>query len=118
MHLKGDVLDHRGDWKGAQQAYEDAVAAAPDLPSAYLSWGVALARHEKYAEPALKLEAAHQRGPNWADPLKAWGDALAARGAWKEALAKYDAAVPLAPNWQALKDARLAAVFKTGGRRS
>jgi tetratricopeptide (TPR) repeat protein len=107
--FRGDILDGRGDWAGAQQAYKEAVALAPDLPAAYYSWGVALARHGDFAGAEDKLKAANQRGPHWADPLKAWGDLLAKRGRWKDALAKYDAALKFAPNWVALRDARGAA---------
>jgi tetratricopeptide (TPR) repeat protein len=43
--FRGDVLDLRGDWSGAQQWYAKAVTMAPDIPSGYYSWGVALVRH-------------------------------------------------------------------------
>jgi tetratricopeptide (TPR) repeat protein len=104
--LRGDILDHRGDWAAAQKAYADAVALAPDLPAAYYSWGVALARHGDFAGAEPKLKDANQRGPHWADPLKAWGDMLAKQGHAKEALVKYDEALKYAPNWAALKEAR------------
>ncbi len=39
--FRGDILDSRGDWAGAQKAYADAVALAPDLPAGYYSWGMA-----------------------------------------------------------------------------
>jgi len=107
--FRGDILDHRGDWAGAQQAYAAAVALAPDLPASYYSWGVALARRGDLAGAITKLQAANQRGPHWADPLKAWGDVLAKQGHWKDALEKYDEALKYAPNWAALKQARAAA---------
>ncbi len=109
QRFRGDILDHRGDWAGAQQAYAEAVALAPDLPADYDSWGVALARHGDPAGAIAKLQAANQRGPHWAEPLKAWGDVLAKQGHWTEALAKYDEALKYAPNWAALKQARDAA---------
>jgi len=101
-----DILDGRGDWSGAQKAYAEAVALAPDLPAAYYSWGVALARHGDLASADAKLKNANQRGPHWADPLKAWGDVLVKQGNTKEALAKYDEALKYAPNWKQLKDVR------------
>ncbi len=113
QRFRGDILDHRGDWSGAQQAYAQAVALAPDLPQGYYSWGVALARHGDLAGAVAKLQAAHQRGPHWADPLKAWGDVLVKQGHPKDALAKYDEALKYAPNWAALKQARDAAVGKS-----
>ena len=107
--FRGDILGHRGDWAGAEKAYAEAVAIAPDLPAGYYSWGVALARHGDLAGALVKLRANNQRGPHWADPLKAWGDVLARQGRWKEALAKYDAALKYAPSWAELHQARDAA---------
>jgi len=104
--FRADILDGRDDWAGSQKAYAEAVALAPDLPAAYYSWGVALARHGDLAGAAVKLELANQRGPHWADPLKAWGDVLVRQRNTKEALVKYDEALKYAPNWKQLKDAR------------
>jgi len=104
--FRADILDGRGDWAGAQKAYAEAAALAPDLPAAYYSWGVALLKHGDLAGAGAKLKDADQRGPHWADPLKAWGDALAKQGHPKEALAKYNEALKYAPNWKQLKDAR------------
>lgn len=104
--FRGDILDGRGDWAGAQKAYADAVMLAPDLPAAYFSWGTALARHNDLAGAEAKLREANRRGPHWADPLKAWGDVLLKQGKTRDALAKYDEALKYAPNWNQLKEAR------------
>ncbi|HEY6484713.1 MAG TPA: hypothetical protein VIY54_14400 [Steroidobacteraceae bacterium] len=106
--FRADILDGRGDWAGAQKTYAAAVALAPDLPAAYFSWGVALARHGDLAGAESKLKDANQRGPHWADPLKAWADVLAKQGRSTEALAKYAEAGKYAPNWQQLSEARAA----------
>jgi tetratricopeptide (TPR) repeat protein len=108
FRFKGDVLDHRSDWRGAQSAYAAAVALAPDLPAGYYSWGLALARHGDLAGAEARLEAAHVRGPHWADPLKAWGDVLVRQGRPADALAKYDEALRYAPAWAELAAARAA----------
>ena len=71
--FRGDILDGRGDWPGAQKAYAEAVALAPDLPAAYYSWGVALAKHGDFSGAEAKLKDANQRGPHWADPLESLG---------------------------------------------
>ena len=107
--FRADILDGRGDWPGSQKVYSEAVALAPDLPAAYYSWGVALAKHGDLSGAETKLKDANQRGPHWADPLKALGDVLVKQGHTKEALAKYDEALKYAPNWKQLKDAREAA---------
>jgi tetratricopeptide (TPR) repeat protein len=107
--FEGDILDHRGDWAGAQKAYAQSVAIAPDLPAGYYSWGLALARHGDLSGAIAKLQAANQRGPHWADPLEAWGDLLAHQGRWRETLAKYDEALKYAPAWAQLHQARDAA---------
>jgi tetratricopeptide (TPR) repeat protein len=107
--FRADILDGRGDWPGAQQAYANAVALAPDLPAGYYSWGLALARHGDLAGAEAKLKDANQRGPHWADPLKAWGDVLVRQGNTRQALSKYDQALQYAPNWKQLKQAREAA---------
>ena len=107
--FRADILGGRGDWPGAQKAYADAVALAPDLPAAYYSWGVALAKHGDLDGATAKLKDSNQRGPHWADPIKAWGDVLVKQGKIKDALAKYDEALKYAPNWKQLKDVREAA---------
>jgi tetratricopeptide (TPR) repeat protein len=107
--FKGDVLDLRGDWAGAQDWYARAVKLAPSLPAGYYSWGLALAKHGDLAGAAEKLKLANEKGPHWADPLKAWGDVLMRQGNTREALAKYDEALKYAPNWKQLKEAREAA---------
>jgi tetratricopeptide (TPR) repeat protein len=104
--FRADILSGRGDWDGAQKAYAEAVALAPDLPAAYYSWGVALATHGDLAGAAAKLADANIRGPHWADPLKVWGDLLAKQAKTKDALTKYDEALKYAPNWKQLKEAR------------
>jgi tetratricopeptide (TPR) repeat protein len=101
-----DALAHRGDWAGAQRAYAEAVAIAPDLPAAYYSWGLALAAHGDTVGAITKFIAANRRGPHWADPLKAWGDVLVRQGERNAALEKYDAALTYAPAWAALRHAR------------
>jgi tetratricopeptide (TPR) repeat protein len=103
--FRADILASRGDWPGAQREYAKAVALAPDLPGAYYSWGVALARHGDLGAAEAKFKQASERGPHWADPLKAWGDLLANQRKMQDALAKYNEALQYAPNWKQLKEA-------------
>ena len=104
--FRADILDGRGDWTGAQKAYAEAVALAPDLPAAYYSWGLALANHGDLAAAEAQFKNANQRGPHWADPLKAWGDVLVKQGHTKEASTRYDEALKYAPNWKELREVR------------
>ena len=112
--FRGDVLDLRGDWTGAQAWYAKAVKLAPSIPSGYYSWGLALARHGDLAAAASRFAAANQAGPHWADPIKAWGDVLMRQGQAKAALAKYDLALKYAPLWKQLHQARDAAARQAG----
>ncbi|MGO9932705.1 MAG: tetratricopeptide repeat protein [Steroidobacteraceae bacterium] len=107
--FRGDLLDLRGDWTGAQEWYAKAVQLAPSIPAGYYSWGVALAKHGQFESAAAKLKDAHQKGPHWADALKAWGDVLAKQGKIKDARARYNEALKYAPNWKQLKAAARAA---------
>ena len=104
--FRGDVLDLRGDWQGAQAWYARAVKLGPSIPSGYYSWGLALARHGDLEAAAAKFKEANLHGPHWADPLKAWGDTLIKQGHASQALDKYNEALKYAPNWSALKLAR------------
>jgi tetratricopeptide (TPR) repeat protein len=104
--FKGDVLDLRGDWAGAQEWYARAVKLGPSMPAGYYSWGMALFRHGDLEGAAAKFKDANHKSPHWADPLKAWGDVLVKQGNTKDALAKYDEALKYAPNWMQLKQAR------------
>lgn len=106
FRFRGDVLDLRGDWVGAQQWYAKAVNLAPSVPSGYYSWGVALAKHGDLDGAAEKLEEANRRGPHWADPLKAWGDVLVKQHKTRQAIKKYDEALEYAPHWKDLAATR------------
>ena len=111
--FRGDLLELRGDWAGAQAWYSKAVKLGPNIPSGFCSWGLALAKHGDLNGAAAKLKDANQKGPHWADPLKTWGDVLVTQGKIKDALAKYDEALKYAPNWKQLKEARGAAAKRS-----
>ena len=46
-----------------------------------------------------KLEVAHEKGPNFADPLEYWGEALLAKHQPDQAIEKFHDANEHAPNW-------------------
>jgi hypothetical protein len=91
---------------------DEAVALAPDLPAAYDSCAVALARHGDLAGARTRRKDAHPRRSHWADPRKAWGEELLKLGRDDEAPEKYDEAVKYAPNWAALRELRDATAKK------
>jgi tetratricopeptide (TPR) repeat protein len=101
-----DGLEHRGDHAGADAAYAQAIALAPDLPFAYHRQGLTLLERGDLDAAGAKFEAAHIRGPHWADPLKGEGDVLARKGQWAAAVARYDQALKFAPAWAELHQAR------------
>jgi tetratricopeptide (TPR) repeat protein len=105
-----DGLEHRGDRAGADAAYAQAITLAPDLPFAYQRQGLTLLARGELDAAAAKFEAAHIRGPHWADPLKGEGDVLARKGQWAAAIARYDQALTFAPAWVELHQARDAAL--------
>jgi len=107
--FRAELLERRGDRKGAIEAYADAIRLAPDLPAGYYSWGLAQARAGDLEGAQKSFREANRRGPHWADPLKSWGDALVQLGRRREAMAKYDEALKFAPHWKALREAREAA---------
>jgi hypothetical protein len=45
--FRGDVLDLRRDWHGAQVWYAIAVTLGPDIPSGYFSWGARPTRRSR-----------------------------------------------------------------------
>jgi tetratricopeptide (TPR) repeat protein len=111
-----DGLEHRGDHVGADAAYAQAIALAPDLPFAYHRQGLTLLARGDLDAAAAKFEAAHIRGPHWADPLKGEGDVLARKGQWAAAVARYDQALKFAPAWAELHQARDMAFRRAAAR--
>ncbi len=111
-----DVIEMGGDRRAADAAYGQAIALAPDLPFAYHRRGLALMARGEPTLAAGRFKQAHERGPQWADPLKGWGDALAAQGLWTVAEQKYARAAALAPAWRELRLAHAVALERVGRR--
>jgi tetratricopeptide (TPR) repeat protein len=111
--FRGDVLDLRGDWIGAQNWYAKAVKLGPDIPSGYYSWGMALVRHGDLAGAAAKFAEADKHAPNWGRLHLKWGEALMYAGRRDEAQKQFALAASL---W--LSPADKAALEKISARQN
>jgi tetratricopeptide (TPR) repeat protein len=86
-------------WPGADYWFARAVHDAPSPPFAWTDWGHALLQKGDPDAAIGKFEAAHERGPLFADPLELWGEALMAKN-WSDlAIDKFSEAAKDAPNW-------------------
>jgi tetratricopeptide (TPR) repeat protein len=92
-----EALGH--DWHAAETWFARAVLDAPSIPFAYKEWGEMLLAKGDPAGAIAKFEAAHARGPHYADPLELWGEALIAQNRSDLALAKFEDAAGYTPNW-------------------
>jgi tetratricopeptide (TPR) repeat protein len=99
LRVRGLVAAEARDWPSAERWFAEAVRQAPSSPFAYTEWGEMLLAKGDLAEAIGKFEAAHARGPRWADPLELWGEALMRRGDRAGAAAKFREAVQDAPHW-------------------
>jgi tetratricopeptide (TPR) repeat protein len=90
------------DWARADFWFAHATALAPSIPYAYTEWGRMLRSKGDLTGATAKFEAAHKKGPHFADPLEMWGEALIAKNRSDLALAKFEEANKYAPNWQRL----------------
>ncbi len=90
------------DWARADFWFAHATALAPSIPYAYTEWGRMLRAKGDIDGAIAKFEAAHRKGPHFADPLEMWGEALIAQNRSDLALAKFEEAAKYAPNWKRL----------------
>ncbi len=74
--FKGDLLDHRGDWPGAQRAYAPPPWRSRRIlqPGPHYSWGLALARHRDLAAATAKYALANSQAHTEPIRSRAWGD--------------------------------------------
>ena len=63
-------------WGGAQYWFARASAMAPSPPFAWTDWGQMLLAKGDYEGAIAKFRIAHDKGPQFADPLEMWGEAL------------------------------------------
>ena len=97
MHGRIDALEKN--WAGAGYWFARAASDAPSPPFAYADWGAMLLDKGDADGAIAKFEAAHEKGPHFADALEMWGEALVAKNRSDLALAKFEEADKYAPNW-------------------
>ena len=86
-----------GDVDGAIAAYEEVLAAAPDLPEVHHNLGLAYKRKEMWDEAGTEFRKAAELDPDFAEPHGALAVLLANAGHRDEAIVEAEQAVELDP---------------------
>ncbi|PHX56216.1 hypothetical protein CP500_006525 [Tychonema bourrellyi FEM_GT703] len=96
--LLGRDLQQQGEFRGAIECYERAIAIAPNNAIAYSNLGVIKQQQGELVEAIAYYRKALEIDPNLAEILSNLGSALADAGETEEAIAVYDRALSLNPN--------------------
>jgi tetratricopeptide (TPR) repeat protein len=99
LRERGRVAALQNKWPEAERWFSEAARQGPSLPFAYLDWAQALLARGDAAGAIAKLRLAHEKGPNFADPLELWGEALTKQSDYAGGIAKFAEADRSAPNW-------------------
>jgi len=94
---QGRALTYEGDYTGAIEEYERALAIDPNLPEGYYYLGRALSALGRREEALTALESAAQLESSLPHRYLLWGEIHVARGEWTAALAALGRAATLAP---------------------
>ncbi len=96
--VRGRDLQQEGDFQGAIECYERAIAIEPNNAIGYSNLGVIKQQLGEFAEAIAYYRQALEIDPNLAETLSNLGSALADAGETAEAIATYDRALSLNPN--------------------
>ncbi|MGH2928473.1 MAG: hypothetical protein ACRDL8_09740, partial [Solirubrobacteraceae bacterium] len=96
---RGWLAQMAGDTATADRWFAELERAEPDLPMADAEWGAALLARGEPDRAIAKLQAAHRKGSNFADPLETWGEALMAKRDYAPAVARFAESDMHAPRW-------------------
>ena len=96
--FRGRDLQQQGEFRGAIECYERAIAIAPNNAIAYSNLGVIKQQQGELVEAIAHYRQALEIDPNLAEILSNLGSALADAGETEEAIAAYDRALSLNPN--------------------
>ncbi|TAG92647.1 MAG: tetratricopeptide repeat protein [Oscillatoriales cyanobacterium] len=96
--FRGRDLQQQGEFQGAIECYERAIAIDANSAIAYSNLGVIKQQLGEFAEAIAHYRKALEIDPNLAEILSNLGSALADVGETEEAIAVYDRALSLNPN--------------------
>ncbi len=96
--FRGRDLQQQGEFRGAIECYERAIAIDANNAIAYSNLGVIKQQLGEFAEAIAHYRKALAIDPNLAETLSNLGSALADAGETAEAIAVYDRALSLNPN--------------------
>ena len=96
---RGVVAAVAHDWAEADRWFDIVGRRTPQSPFVPLSWAQVLLAKGDLDGAIAKLQVAHSRGPDFADPLELWGEVLIRKGDYAGAIAKFAEADRDAPRW-------------------
>lgn len=96
---QGNALEDAGQVDGAHRLYREAIALAPDLPSAHLNLGNALLRLGDFHAAIEAYTQALSRQPDYAAALFNLGNAHVAAEQFSEAVSCYESTLRLRPEF-------------------
>ncbi len=108
---RGDLYFDQGNLTAAKEAYEEAVAANPELATAYARWGQILALRRKTDEALIRTTRAVELAPNDPEVLSAHARALKETGDTAGAIRYAQDALAIDPNYGAAHAALAEAYF-------
>ena len=96
--LLGRDLQQQGNWRGAIECYQRAIAIDPHYAAAHSNLGVVKQHTGLIAEAIAHYRQALELDPNLAETASNLGSALAEAGENEQAIAEYERALSLNPN--------------------
>jgi tetratricopeptide (TPR) repeat protein len=99
VETRGRIATIEGDWRMADLWFGALVRQTPGIPLGNNDWGASYLARGDLDAAIVQFKLAHDKGPNWADPLEGWGAALMKKGDVAGAVEKFAEADRDAPRW-------------------
>ncbi|HEY1631327.1 MAG TPA: hypothetical protein VGF56_08425 [Rhizomicrobium sp.] len=99
MRMRGRIAAAEHRWTASAYWFARLSAHAPSVPFAEGDWGTMLLAKGDADAAIVKFRSAHEKSPNYADPLEGWGEALMMKNRSDLACGKFQEAAQIAPNW-------------------